>query len=259
MTALDLGAGGVLLVGDAVGHVTCIDVAELLRGRLNSFSWRAHEGKAGAARSLPHADVVVTGGADGCVRRWSLRRLRAMAAEAVVNADESVDDPDDDGFVLHHDTGVGVSDGRPMLRASSSRVVELGLEPCSGARTLARHGDSVTHLALDGRLAVSGSRDGVVRVSDTVAGVALLTLPRVGQLNCIACHREKLLLCADDGHHATLEVWDLRKRTRVQQLGGIRKWNAPTSIAYFGYSSAWWVRDLNLCTLRFAAEEEADG
>ena len=47
--------------------------------------------------------------------------------------------------------------------------------------------------------------------------------------------------------------------TRVQQLGGIRKWNAPTSIAYFGYSSAWWVRDLNLCTLRFAAEEEADG
>ena len=259
VTALDLGAGGVLLVGDAVGHVTCIDVAELLRGRLNSFSWRAHEGKAGAARSLPHADIVVTGGADGCVRRWSLRRLRAMAAEAVVNADESVDDPDDDGFVLHHDTGVGVSGGRPMLRASSSRVVELGLEPCSGARTLARHGDSVTHLALDGRLAVSGSRDGVVRVSDTVAGVALLTLPRVGQLNCLACHREKLLLCADDGHHATLEVWDLRKRTRVQQLGGIRKWNAPTSIAYFGYSSAWWVRDLNLCTLRFAAEEEADG
>ena len=54
-------------------------------------------------------------------------------------------------------------------------------------------------------------------------------------------------------------MWDLRKRTRVQQLGGIRKWNAPTSIAYFGYSSAWWVRDLNLCTLRFAAEEEADG
>ena len=259
VTALDLGAGGVLLVGDAVGHVTCIDVAELLRGRLNSFSWRAHEGKAGAARSLPHAGVVVTGGADGCVRRWSLRRLRAMAAEAVVNADESVDDPDDDGFVLHHDTGVGVSDGRPMLRASSSRVVELGLEPCSGARTLARHGDSVTHLALDGRLAVSGSRDGVVRVSDAVAGVALLTLPRVGQLNCIACHREKLLLCADDGHHATLEVWDLRKRTRVQQLGGIRKWNAPTSIAYFGYSSVLWVRDLNLCTLRFAAEEEADG
>ena len=112
---------------------------------------------------------------------------------------------------------------------------------------------------LDGRLAVSGSRDGVVRVSDAVAGVALLTLPRVGQLNCVACHREKLLLCADDGHHATLEVWDLRKRTRVQQLGGIRKWNAPTSIAYFGYSSAWWVRDLNLCTLSFAAEEEADG
>ena len=258
VTALDLGAGGVLLVGDAVGHVTCIDVAELLRGRLNSFSWRAHEGKAGAARSRPHADVVVTGGADGCVRRWSLRRLRAAAAEAVVNADESVDDPDDDGFVLHHDTGVASPTAADAARVvvARRRVRPRAVQRRADARPPRRLGDAPRARRAS---RVSGSRDGVVRVSDVVAGVALPTLPRVGQLNCIACHREKLLLCADDGHHATLEVWDLRKRTRVQQLGGIRKWNAPTSIAYFGYSSAWWVRDLNLCTLRFAAEEEADG
>ena len=32
-------------------------------------------------------------------------------------------------------------------------------------------------------------------------------------------------------------------RSPYKELGGIRKWNAPTSICYIGYDRCFWVRD----------------
>ena len=86
-------------------------------------------------------------------------------------------------------------------------------------------------------------------VADLGTGTRLLTLPGCGQVACFGLHRAKLIICADDGQAATIQLWDLRRCERVQQLGGIRKWSAPTSIAYFGYDRALWLRDTNLSTL----------
>ena len=63
-------------------------------------------------------------------------------------------------------------------------------------------------------------------------------------------HRGKLVLCTDDGQQATLEVWDCAgRRELVTSVSGIRKWNAPTDIAYFGYDRCFWVRDSMLVTM----------
>ena len=48
---------------------------------------------------------------------------------------------------------------------------------------------------------------------------------------------------------ATLAVWDVVKRSLVQEVGGVRKWNAPTSICYLGYDRCFWVRETTLCTM----------
>ena len=70
--------------------------------------------------------------------------------------------------------------------------------------------------------------------------------------SCLACLHSKLLVCSDDGHQATLQVWDLSAHRLVQELGGIRKWNAPTHIAYMGRDRAFWVRDTTLSVLTWA-------
>ena len=69
----------------------------------------------------------------------------------------------------------------------------------------------------------------------------------------MAAHRGKLVLCSDDGQQATLQVWDAVEKRMVQEVGGIRKWNAPTSITYMGYDRCLWVRDTTLCTMTWRA------
>ena len=115
---------------------------------------------------------------------------------------------------------------------------------------VARHQDTVTALCRDGELAVSGSREGEVQVNRLADGSRVFRLPSLlGPINCLACLRGKLLLCSDDGHQATLQLWDLTTQRLVQELGGIRKWNAPTHIAYIGCDRAIWVRDTTLSVL----------
>jgi hypothetical protein len=89
-----------------------------------------------------------------------------------------------------------------------------------------------------------------VQVNRLADGSRVFRLPSsLGPINCLACLRGKLLLCSDDGHQATLQLWDLTTQRLVQELGGIRKWNAPTHIAYMGCDRAIWVRDTTLSVL----------
>ena len=52
-----------------------------------------------------------------------------------------------------------------------------------------------------------------------------------------------------------LQVWDAEAKRLVQEVSGIRKWNAPTNICYFGYDSCFWVRDTTLCTMTWRNPE----
>ena len=70
-----------------------------------------------------------------------------------------------------------------------------------------------------------------------------------GVINCLAAHRGKLVLCYDDRQQATLQIWDAVDKRLVQEVSGIRKWNAPTSITYLGYEKCFWVRDATICTM----------
>lgn len=117
------------------------------------------------------------------------------------------------------------------------------------------HCDSVTCLARDETYAASGSREGSVHVALLPSGEPHLEISGCGQINCLALHRGKLVICADDGHHASLCIWDVARSELVQELGGVRKWSSPTSFAYFGYSGAFWVRDATLFTLKWIGDE----
>ena len=62
------------------------------------------------------------------------------------------------------------------------------------------------------------------------------------------------------------QLWDTGRKELVQEVGGIRKWNAPNAICYVGYEKCLWVRDATLCELRWrapppppAANGNADG
>ena len=84
-------------------------------------------------------------------------------------------------------------------------------------------------------------------------GAPLMRIDGCGAINVLAAHHGKLLLCSDDGQQATLQVWDTCAKLLVQELGGIRKWNAPTSVCYMGHDRCFWVRDNVLCTMRWKA------
>lgn len=76
-------------------------------------------------------------------------------------------------------------------------------------------------------------------------------IPHYASISCLALFRNKLLVCSDDGEVATLHVWAVGTDdgVLVQQLGGLRKWNAPASIAYFGWDCAIWVRGSSMYTI----------
>lgn len=229
VSALELCGGAErLLVGDSQGTLSLLQMSALARGEARGCSWRAHDGKASALSARWLSDRFVSGGADGIVRAWSLSRVEEQGAACA---------------------RAGAKDGAQAPKLGSSRGHDLGLCALSDAVTVARHVDTVTHVAIDDAFVVSGSRDGVVLVSSLVQGETYLRLPGCGHLNCLAVHRSKLLVCGDDGQQATLHVWDLTRRARVQQIGGMRKWSAPTNISYFGHDCAIWLRDSTLCQM----------
>lgn len=94
-------------------------------------------------------------------------------------------------------------------------------------------------------------RSGVLIVCDLSSGDLLLRVPHYASIGCLALFRSKLLVCSDDGEAATLHVWSLgaTEAVLVQQLGGIRKWNAPISFAYLGWDRAIWVRGATMYTI----------
>ena len=241
VTAMAASAGR-LLVGDSQGHVTALSSSALLRGETHAIAWRAHDGKTATLHARPYDDGFLSGGTDGAVRSWQYAELQREAHELRMRA------------VSAHSGAVGsgsLAGGSGRLR--SSACVELGLFAIANPAAMvcvARHQDTVTALCRDGELAVSGSREGEVQVNRLADGSRVFRLPSLlGPINCLACLRGKLLLCSDDGHQATLQLWDLTTQRLVQELGGIRKWNAPTHIAYMGCDRAIWVRDTTLSVL----------
>ena len=234
VTAMAASAGR-LLVGDSQGHVTALSSSALLRGETHAIAWRAHDGKTATLHARPYDDGFLSGGTDGAVRSWQYAELQREAHELRLRAVSAR------GAV-----------GSGSL-AGGSACVELGLFAIANPAAMvcvARHQDTVTALCRDGELAVSGSREGEVQVNRLADGSRVFRLPSLlGPINCLACLRGKLLLCSDDGHQATLQLWDLTTQRLVQELGGIRKWNAPTHIAYIGCDRAIWVRDTTLSVL----------
>ena len=201
-------------------------------GRVSGGGGNGHEAKSKAAAGC--------GNADGCCSSSNEPKLAGLEG-------------------LRHPppgNGTGSVPGCGGLRAASR--VDLGLWAVSDcAVSLARHADTVIALARDGEYAYSGSREGVVLVS-TLSGAPHLAIHDLGTINCLTAYHGKLLLCSDDGQQATLQLWDVVGRRRVQEVGGIRKWNAPTSIPYMGLDKSFWVRDNTLCTMNWMAIAGSD-
>ena len=139
-------------------------------------------------------------------------------------------------------------------RASSSSRVDLGLWAVSESLSLGRHADTVIAIARDDSYCYSGSREGGVLVANLTDGALIMRFDVLGAINCVAAHRGKLVLCCDDGHQATIQLWDVSgKGSLVQEISGIRKWNAPSAVAYMGYDRCFWVRDTTMVTLTWRA------
>ena len=117
------------------------------------------------------------------------------------------------------------------------------------AQPIARHCDTITALARDDIYVVSASREGRIQIARLVDGILAFAICGCGSVSCLAIHRGKLFVCSDDGYQATLQLWDVPSARLVQETGGVRKWSAPTSITYFGYDKAFWVRDTSLYVL----------
>ena len=54
-------------------------------------------------------------------------------------------------------------------------------------------------------------------------------------------------------------MWDACEKRLVQELAGIRKWNAPSSVCYMGFEKAFWVRDSTLWQMTWTADAAGAG
>jgi WD40 repeat protein len=116
---------------------------------------------------------------------------------------------------------------RGMTRYTWLRPVTPSLTPPGGAllRTLAGHDDRVLALAVthDSRRAVSGSRDGTLKLWDLELGTELRTLPghrtSSGQVLAVAVTPDgrRAVSGSDD---STLKLWDLELGTELRTLPG---------------------------------------
>ena len=276
-------AEGKLLVADSQGHVSVLSMAALLRGETHSISFRAHDGKVATLHARRHDGSFLSGGTDGAVRCWQFDELRREAAavrsreripagQAVAGQEvvgQAVAGQAVAGQVVA-DQAVAVEKAASAAFGGAGRLhgggcVDLGLWAIASSAAclcVARHQDTIVAVCRDGELAISASREGHVQVSRLADGQSVCSLPEpLGTVNCMTAHRGKLLICSDDGHQAMLQLWNLDARAGahgpalVQELGGIRKWNAPTSIAYMGCDRAFWVRDTTLSVLTWNVDQ----
>jgi WD40 repeat protein len=76
-------------------------------------------------------------------------------------------------------------------------------------------------LAPSGRVAISGGRDGMIRLWETARGAERRTLPGGGWVQCLACSPDGGLLASghDDGR---VLVWDMRSGLRLRTCEGHR-------------------------------------
>ena len=143
--------------------------------------------------------------------------------------------------------------GRKCPRAAAFARPRSGPVGCQRLRSLtARRADAVIARTVSTRTLAAAS---VVLVSTLWRPAPGHSRPR--NVNCLTAYHGKLLL-SDDGQQATLQLWDVVGRRRVQEVGGIRKWNAPTSIPYMGLDKSFWVRDNTLCTMNWMAIAGSD-
>ena len=70
---------GRVIVGDAQGHVHVLTTAALLRGEVDCVTFRAHDGKAATLHCRTYDEMLLTGGGDGWVRKWSCDRIGEQA------------------------------------------------------------------------------------------------------------------------------------------------------------------------------------
>ena len=203
ISALEVVAGDRLLTGDSQGALALLHLGPLIKqaqrrgggaggagcgggdedgaegggvGRgtgelLDAISWRAHDGKVSALAARWFGDTFVSSGVDGVVRVWSLAGLSAQAQSVRASGVARV----------------------------GARGLELGLRAVGAAEIVAIHQDTVTHLAMDEESVVSGSRDGCVKVTSLGAMDVLLEVQDCCNINCLAVHRGKMIVCGDDG------------------------------------------------------------
>ena len=232
---------GQLLMGDSQGQIYRMAEAALRRGQVDAVHWRAHDGKVSCLHAEMFGDGLLSGGADGGVRQWAGAKVLALAHARPSDWPSDPPEPSGGGIAAR-------TDGRGVASGTRS---DLGLWALAESVALARHSDTVVHVTRDQTFCYSASREGVVLVTALLTGTPKLQIRDCGSINSLAAHRGKLLLCSDDGQQATLQLWDVHAKTRVQEVGGIRKWNAPTSIGYLGYDKCFWVRDTTLCTMHW--------
>ena len=243
---------GRVIIGDSQGKIYVLSVAALLEGNLTAVSWRAHDGKTSCICSRPYDSSFLSGGSDGAVRQW---QYDLLAREASTHRDGGVHGPH--GAALGH----GASDGSSRAAAGCvgcGACIDLGLFAMLGAQPTARHRDTITALARDDVYAVSASREGHIQITVLLDGTPAFAIRGCGSISCVAAHRGKLFVCSDDGYQATLQLWDMPIARLVQETGGIRKWSAPSSVAYMGYDKAFWVRDTSLYVLRWVEAPSND-
>ena len=254
---------GRVIVGDAQGHVHVLTTAALLRGEVDCVTFRAHDGKAATLHCRTYDEMLLTGGGDGWVRKWSCDRIGEQARLTRRRHQDrlhAMRKPSVDHWYETWDKNPGSPHLKPATPPSSppkvaeppttsSSRVDLGLWAVSEARALTRHIDTVVALTRDDEYAYSGSREGHVQITLLSDGTPHHRIDSAGVINCLAAHRGKLVLCYDDGQQATLQIWDAVDKRLVQEVSGIRKWNAPTSITYLGYEKCFWVRDATICTM----------
>ena len=183
--------GTLLVRGDTAGHL------ELITGNAKPRTLGAHIGAVNAAAVFPDGKTIITAGADGTVRTWTLKpepttTFPAHPGPLTVIA-RTVD-----GKRL----ATGSNDGRVRLLASAGGKVQRTLAGLPGTITAAAFNRNAA-------LVVAGNNQGKVRIWNSADGIAVGELVvHAGAVSGVALHPDgkRLVTTGADGN---CKVWAL--------------------------------------------------
>ncbi|GBG28303.1 Guanine nucleotide-binding protein subunit beta-like protein [Hondaea fermentalgiana] len=198
-----------------VGHLAPVSSLALDGTRLVSGAWDLtvrvwdmdtgrevgvlHGSEAPVLSVATQDDLVVAVTADHSLRAWSTptgAQLYKVAAQA---------------------TQVALSDGRLFVAGERGLIQVWDAQTCTHIRDMVGHGGEVTSLfPLDGRVILSGSVDGSVRVWDAHAAAAGAIQEHEGKVRCLVAYGDRVVSGGEDG---VLRVWDLRTALELDDLG----------------------------------------